>query len=474
MSDPIHPPTHRPLWSRSRSHSSNPSSSEPPQSRSRPIATADSNDRVDPERRPTPPRSIERIACLTVSGLDGGGSLERIGDLAPTDPVGTAEAIAATDRVTECFVLATCNRVEVYVAGRSPGDCPAALEAVRQTLSMPADASIGRLYAGTDAVAHLARLAAGLESPILGEDEIIGQLRRALEDADEAGLVDGVVGRAAEAGLRAGRACRTETGIADGSLDYGTAARDLLAAEVDSPDRIAVVGAGEVIQAAVDALRECWPAVRIDAANRTVERACNLATDDGVAVGLERVGEIVTSADGVVAATGADEPVVGADAVTEGPSAVVDLGNPPDVDPTVGDRADVAYRSLVDVQRRASARTSRREAVPEAEAVVEEHVRRFVRRERENRAEETLRALHEHAAAVRETELERARNRLRDGDADPERVLEEFATSFAGRLFGPPTDRLREAAREDDPELLRAAGELFDLPTDPTNDDDGE
>ncbi|APW98631.1 glutamyl-tRNA reductase [Halobiforma lacisalsi AJ5] len=476
MSDPIQS---RRSGSRSRSQSRSPARSRSPSCSSE--SGTESGSQTTASASPSPsrsgaregaagaasdgePRSIERLACLTVAGHDG--SLERIGDLAPDDPVAAAESVVATDRITECFVLTTCNRVEVYVGGRSPSDLPNALEAARRTLSLPADAAVGRIHTGLDAVGHLSRLAAGLESPILGEDEIIGQLRRALEAADEAGLVDGVVGRAAECGLRAGRACRAETGIADGRLDYGTAARDLLAGSVDAPERIAVVGAGEVIRAAVDAIRERWPGVRIDAANRTVERARDLATGDGVAVGLECIDEIVAPADAVVAATGADEPVVGTDALADGeatPTAVVDLGNPADVDPALAERPAIEYWSLADVQRLASDRTSRRRAVPEAEALIDEHLIRFVRRERENRAEETLRALHEHAAAVREAELERARNRLRDGEADPERILEEFATSFAGRLFGPPTDRLREAAREDDPELLRAARELFEL-----------
>ncbi|SFC35754.1 glutamyl-tRNA reductase [Halobiforma haloterrestris] len=476
MSDPIQSPRSGP-HSRSSSHSRSRSRPHPrTQSRSSSSengtaaasstsASASPTNANEGTASDAEPRSIERLACLTVAGDDG--SLERIGDLAPEDPVAAAESVVATDRITECFVLATCNRVEVYVGGRSPSDLPAALEAARRTLSLPADAESGRIYTGLDAVEHLSRLAAGLESPILGEDEIIGQLRRALEAADEEGLVDGVVGRAAECGLRAGRTCRAETGIADGRLDYGTAARDLLAGSVDAPERIAVVGAGEVIRAAVEAIRDRWPAVRIDAANRTVERARELATEAGVAVGLERVDEIVVPADAVVTATGADEPVVGTDALaTDGeatPTAVVDLGNPADVDRALAERTAIEYWSLEDVQRLASDRTSRRRAVPDAEALIDEHLVRFVRRERENRAEETLRALHEHAAAVREAELERARNRLRDGEADPEQVLEEFATSFAGRLFGPPTDRLREAAREDDPELLRAARELFEL-----------
>lgn len=436
--------------------------------------------RTQPTERPdgtaqSPPRSIQRLVCLSITA--DGASTARVGDLAPADPVATARSVLDAERVTECFVLATCNRVEVYGSGRTPADAEAVLEAVRSSLDV--DALDGRVHVGTAVAEHLSRVAAGLESPILGEDEIIGQLRRAVEAADEAGTIDGIVGRAATSAIRAGRRCRTETAIAEGELDYGRAALDVLENGVEVPDRIAVVGAGEVIESFVDAVGDRWPDARIDVANRTPDRARPLAGPEGTVVSLDAIPSILEAADAVVAATGADEPVVTAEdcEALEPGTTIVDLGNPADVDPALGSHHALEVWSLEDVKRRASATVAGRErAVPDAERLIDEHLDRFVRRERENRAEDTLRALHRHAAAVREAELERARNRLRDGDADPETILEEFASSFAGRLLAPPTDRLREAAREDEPDVIACAADLFDLPeatTDATDEPKG-
>lgn len=413
----------------------------------------------------TSTRSIERLACLSLTGTDC--SHRRLGALAPSEPVAVAESVAAADRVTECVVLSTCNRLEAYVSCRTPDDRSRGLDAVRGTLE-ELDEREGRVYTGTAVVEHLARLAAGLESPILGESEIMGQLRRAVSRADDAGLIDGALGRGATCGIRAGRTCRTETDIDVGELDYADATLESIERAIGAPDRIAVVGAGTLIESVVDAVGDRWPSARIDAANRTPDRARPLVTRDGTVVGLETLSSVLESADAVVTATAADDPVITPDAWSgEEGLTIVDLGTPPDVSPALASRAGVRVFSLEDVQRRASDRATRRQrAVPAAERVVERHVTRFVVQERENRAEDTLRALHEHAAAVRETELERARNRLRDGEADPETVLEEFASSLAGRLLGPPTDRLRDAARENDPAMIRTTRKLFDLDVD--------
>lgn len=412
---------------------------------------------------PDMPRSLRRVSCLTVTHRTH--SRERIGELAPADPLVAAREVAESERVTEAMVLSTCNRIEVYVSTRtpSPADREAAVEAVADTLGMPASA---HTYAGLSAVDHLARVAAGLESAVLGEDEIAGQVSETLSGAKEAGLVAGVLDRVGNAALRAGRVCRTETAIDDGPTGYGGAVCRVVRDELDeTPDRILVVGAGEIASTVTQMIRRRWDS-RIDVANRSP--VDDLQTGDGRWWPLDDLAAAIRDADAVVTATGADQPVIETDHLPADGAPVVDLATPPDVAPDGRDGLESTVVDFEDIAATVRAANSRRrEAVEEAEAVIDDALDRLVERERENRAEEVIRDLHQEAAAIREAELERALNRLDDGETDPETVLEDFASALSSRLLGTPTDKLRTAARERDETAIRAARRLFDL------DDDG-
>lgn len=409
----------------------------------------------------TAPRSLRRLTCLSVTYRTH--STELVGQLGPSDPVDTARTVYGNDRVTEAMVLSTCNRLEVYVSTRTPDaeDCKAALSTIRETLDLPSDA---RTYRGQAAVEHLARVTAGLESAVLGEDEIAGQVSDALAGAKEEGLAAGVLGRAGNTALRAGRTCRTETAINEGPADYGSAVCRTLADELDeTPNRLLVLGAGTMARTVVEAATCRWD-VRVDVANRSP--AQELPTDDGAWWTLDELSTAVQGADAVVTATGADQPIfeqTHAEQCLEG-TPVVDLAAPADVAESVTTDSDVSVISLDRLASTvASAAGTRQAAVDEAEALITEAVDRFVERERENRAEDVIRALHREAARVRKAELDKAKQRLADGDAEPEEVLDDMASALTGRLLGPATDELRTAARERDETALRAARRLFDL-----------
>jgi glutamyl-tRNA reductase len=403
------------------------------------------------------PRSLRRVSCLAVTHRTH--SQEQIGDLAPADPVAVASEIAGSDRVVEAMVLSTCNRVEVYVSHRTPtpADRAAAFDAVADAIGRPTRA---RTYTGLTVARHLARVAAGLESAVLGEDEIAGQVSNALAAAKEAGLVAGVLDRVGNTALRAGRACRTETAIDDGPTGYGGAVCRVLGEELDEqPDRLLLVGAGEVASTVAATVRRRWES-RVDVANRSPVQ--DLQTDDGRWWPLEDLDAAIRDADAVVTATGANRAVIETEhlRIADG-MPIVDLATPPDVARTGHDCVVVDFEDVAATVREATER--RRDAVRAAEAVIDDALDRLVERERENRAEEVIRALHREAAAIREAELERALNRLDDGQTDPEVVLEEFASALTGRLLGAPTDTLRTAARERDETAIRAARRLFDL-----------
>ncbi|WP_265111451.1 glutamyl-tRNA reductase [Halosolutus halophilus] len=412
---------------------------------------------ADPVPARAVPKSVRRLACCRIS--HGTHSTDELGAIAPDDTLALARRIKRHDRVTEAVVLATCNRVEVYFSTRTPADRDAALRVAREALGT---CETVKTETGLDVVEHLTRVACGLDSKVLGEDHVLGQVRRTFEAALEEGLAGGVLTRAADTAVSVGRTCRDETEINEGRVSYGSATCEIIADHVGSPSRLVVVGAGEMATSVANAAAHRWDG-RVDVVNRTT--APGLPTGDGRYWPLDDLESALVEADAVVTATGAADPVltpetaagVGSDTL------IVDLATPPDVAGTVRESA-IPVVDLDAVQDRIDdAVAGRKEAVPAVEDAVADAVETFVDRERENRAEDTLRALHRTAAAIRETELERARARLENGEDDPETVLEDFASGLTAALLGSPTERLRTAARNGDDAVIEATHRLFEL-----------
>ncbi|AGB32271.1 glutamyl-tRNA reductase [Natrinema pellirubrum DSM 15624] len=416
--------------------------------------------RTEPEPSPVAavPKSVRRLACYRIDHESR--STGELGAVAPDDPLAAARRIAAHDRVTEAVVLSTCNRVEAYLSTRTPADRDAGLDAAREALGDPDGARTETELAVAE---HLFRVACGLESAVIGEAHVLGQLRRTFDAALEADLAGGVVTRAADAAVSVGRRCRDETDIDEGTVGYGSATCEAIADAGGVPDRLVVVGAGEMATEVASAAGHRWDC-RVDAVNRSA--APQLPTEDGRYWPLEALEAALADADAIVTATGAPNPVVTLETIqgegVDPGTPVVDLATPPDVAKPVR-RSAVQVVALDAIQRRIEAAVAgRRAAVPAVEDAITDAVAAFVDRERENRAEDTLRELHRTAAAVRESELERARDRLASG-ADAEAVLEDFASALTGSLLGTPTERLRAAARDGDDAVIEATHQLFDL-----------
>lgn len=413
-------------------------------------------DAADASGRAVPPQSVRRLASVGLT--TDHANHDAVGALAPSAPAARAHSIAGHDRITEAVVLTTCNRVEVYLSARTPADCETAAAVARDAIDAPDEA---RTRVGRDVLEHLCRVASGLDSEVLGEDHVLGQVARTFAAAAEGDLAGGVLGRAADAAVAVGRAVRAETAINEGHVGYGSAACEAIAETEPAPDRLVVVGAGEVAESVVRAAGHRWDA-RIDVVNRTP--APELTSDDGEHWALEDSIAALAGADAVVTATGAREAVVGPEhgAVLADGTPIVDLATPPDVADEVA--ATHPVTTLSGIQSRLEADAARRRgAVPEVEERVAVAVARFVDRERESRAEDTIRALHRETAAIRSSELARARQRVEDGEADVETVLEDFASALTSRLLADPTAALRAAARTGDERTVAATRRLFDL-----------
>lgn len=422
-------------------------------------ATTELEGRTDVESEP--PESLQRVICVSLSHDTAG--TDRIGAAAPDKSIALAREMTASDRLTECVVLATCNRVEVYASTRTSSEADMSRALAKATDSLEGSDGIEQ-YVGLDAVEHLFRVASGLESAVLGEDQILGQVRRTFETAESQDAAGGVLSRVADAAVRAGRRARTETDIGTGTAGYGGVICRCIESELaEPPDRVLLVGAGEMARLAANAIERRWEAT-IDIANRSEDRT--LTTPDGRYWSLSNLERALQPAEAVVTATGASEPVLTSahlDAVDPG-TPVVDLANPPDVSTADSVRETVSLTNLDELNTRLrNATQSRQETIPEVTALIDDAIDRLVATEHENRAEDTLRELHRHAAAVRESELEEALTRLEHAEDDCEAILAEFASALTGQLLAQPTDALRAAARNGDTDTIAAAEQLFDL-----------
>jgi glutamyl-tRNA reductase len=401
--------------------------------------------------------------------------LERV-TIAPEHLGKAVAGLAQRDNVREAVVLSTCNRTEVYVVAElfhgAYGD-------VRDLLCELGDLSVDELsphlYSqhDTSAITHLFEVAAGLDSAVLGESEILGQVRSAWETAQREGAARSTLNALFRAALSTGKRARSETGIGRGTASISHAAVEMITDMYGdlSGKRVLVVGAGSMGEGVAVALHRAGGA-DILVANRTAERGASLAERvGGVAVGLPRLAEAVAAADVIVAGTGADRTLLTRSLVEQArgtstrPLHVVDIGVPRNVDPSVVELAGVSLSNLDDLRDWADRGLSHR-------AAEAERVRSIVAQEVENHLLETtarqaaplVASMHEAADRVREREVERFASRLGDLDDRQRDSVEALTKAIVAKLLHEPSVRLKSQAGTPQGERNAAAvRDLFDL-----------
>jgi glutamyl-tRNA reductase len=387
-----------------------------------------------------------------------------------TDTVEAAlEGYAALAGIDEVAVVSTCCRVEVFAATRCPA---AAALALRQGLCARAGRELPLVELhGDEAFRHLVRVASSLESSILGEPQVLGQVKEAFRRAAELGVAGkelaGVLGRA----LQVAKRVRTETAIGRAGVSWGHAAA-ALAEKVLGPlsgHRVAIVGAGELARACAQHLAAQGAALVV--LNRTAAHGEALAREvGGVALPLEALSQELLRSDVVVAAA----PIEGAFGPAElakiapvrrRPLVLVDLALPRAIPAETGRVPDVFLCDLDDLDRvmRASME-ERTQAVAEAERIVDEEARRWAREELERRAAPLIQEMRRRASAIAREEVARTLKRLGE---DPEiaKRLDAMAGSIVSKLLHSPSTRLRRAVCDggEGEALVAAAVQIFDL-----------
>lgn len=396
---------------------------------------------------------------------------ERVAFAPEKIPTALCDLIGDTP-VQEALILSTCNRTEVYAALAEGADPAMAGDAMQAWVShfhgLPEEALSTCTYRhhGHYAVTHLVRVAAGLNSMVLGEPQIFGQLKSAFAVAEEAGAVGSRFGRLFPEAFRIAKKVRTDTAIGENPVSVAYAAVDLAGHIFSDLSRCTalLLGAGETIELVARHLREAGLG-RLIIANRTLARAESLAEQfDAEAVLLADVPDRLPEADIVISSTASQLPILGKGAVERAlrkrhfrSSLMVDLAVPRDIEPEVAEVSDV-YLYTVDDLRDVIAENLRLRAheASKADQIVSQGVVELEQDFRSRRSADVVRSYRESALAIQEAELAKAAKLLERGD-DPALVLRRLARDLTNKLIHAPTTGLRQLAREgDDGQVSRA------------------
>lgn len=383
-------------------------------------------------------------------------------------------AIRALPGVEEAALLSTCNRTEIYALTENGG-----ARLVDWLAAYPQD-SAGNLrdylYLHEDdrAVRHLFRVATGLDSQVLGEPQILGQVRQAWAAARGCGALGNRLDRLFQQAFVTAKRARTDTRIGANPVSVASAAVRLAEESFARPAdcTILLIGAGETIELTALHLVQA-KAKRLLFANRTLAHAQELASrHGGVALPLSELERHLGEADIVFSATASREPILSKPQVAAAqrnrrgqrinkPMLLMDLAVPRDIAPDVADLRDIFLYGVDDLQRVIEEnRRNRREAADAAEAIVELQVARYQEVLAASAHHGHLKRLRAHGDAAREESLHKARQMLAAGQ-DPAEVLQALAHTLTNRLLHAPTAALRDAALNGDTDVLRAAERLF-------------
>lgn len=389
--------------------------------------------------------------------------------------------LTAEGHAREAVLLSTCNRTELYL--HLP-DGRTSLEPAETMLAEQASYTLAQarchLYShrGRPAVEHLFRVVTSLDSMVLGEAQIQGQVRSAYEHARELGgdprVLGPVLTRLFDAALSVGGRVRAETAVGEGAASIASAAVDLARKIFGSLKgrRAVVIGAGEMSELAL----QCFAAegvASIEVANRSAERGDSLARKvGGVAIPYSEVWGRLESADILLTATGAPHRVITREqlerAMPGGPSRplfILDIALPRDVDADVGDVDNVFLYDIDDLQQIVGASLERRrKEVPAAEAIIAREVDDFLAWYASLDVVPLVRALRDQGEAVRREEVEKALRRLAHLPEEDREQVERLTRQLLAKLLHGPTTRLREAAGNGrGAQVVDAARYLFDL-----------
>jgi glutamyl-tRNA reductase len=378
-----------------------------------------------------------------------------------------------TEHVNEAIAVATCNRLEIYAdVAKFHGALADLSDLVNDYTGVPLEELTSHFYVHYDnrAVQHLFNVACGLDSMVVGEPQILGQLRGALAAGQAAGTAGRVLNDLAQTALRVGKRAHSETGLDQAGQSLVTAALDLAQPVLGpaAPAHAVVIGAGSMSALAATTLARLYPGLDLAIVNRSPERAERLATAvGGQTVALDRIGSALEGADLVISCTGATGTVLTADVLGDSrPGVIIDLALPRDVAAEVGALPGI---TLIDLERIAAAERDGGErveasSVEAARRIVAEEVANYDANQRAATVAPTVAALRGMAAVLVESELGRFDARVADLDPKTRAEVANTVRRVVDKLLHEPTVRVKQlAADPGGTSYATALRELFNL-----------
>ncbi|MFK7919084.1 MAG: glutamyl-tRNA reductase [Ilumatobacter sp.] len=401
--------------------------------------------------------------------------LERL-TIAPDDLGKHVAGLALRDNIREAVVLSTCNRTEVYVvAERFHGAYADVREFLCELGEIDIDELSPHLFSEHDdaAVSHLFEVAAGLDSAVLGEGEILGQIRTAWDVARQESAARASMNLLLRSAVEAGKRARSETAIGRGTASVSHAAVEMMADVIGelSGRHVAVIGAGSMGEGVAVALHKAGGA-DICVVNRSPERGAALAERVGAtAVGFDQLHGALGTADVVVASTGSGEPVITVDLIEQARTGIdrhlhiIDIAVPRDVEPAVAALDNVSVLDLDDLRDWADhGRAKRAKEAELVRRIVSEEVENFSVEQTSRQAAPLIAAMHQAAEAVRAGEIERFSNRLGGLSSESAGAVEALTKAIVSKLLHEPSVRLKtDAGTPQGDRNAAAVRDLFDL-----------
>ena len=380
--------------------------------------------------------------------------------------------------VNEAAIVSTCNRTELYFSllndDANDNDITPQLEWFCQYHQLKIEDVEPYIYqhSNNDAVQHILRVASGLDSLVLGEPQILGQIKDAYNTANHAGTIGRQLNRLFQHTFSVAKQVRTDTAIGASPVSVAFAAVSLskrIFADLSKHTAL-LIGAGETTELVARHLAD-QGVKKMIVANRTVERAQTLANNfNAEAIALSDMPERLVETDIIIASTASQLPILGKGAVERAlkqrkhrPIFMVDIAVPRDIEPEVGDLDDVYLYTVDDLHEVIEeGRHSREEAAKQAEEIIENQVDHFMGWLRSLKGVDTIRAFREQAEQKRDEQLAQAQKQLAAGK-DPEQVMNDLARTLTNKLIHEPSAQLNQAAYSGRKDLLDHARELFNL-----------
>jgi glutamyl-tRNA reductase len=408
-------------------------------------------------------------------------------DFSSRDLGGAVEALATRASAAESVVLSTCNRSEIYVASSDPLRAREELvDFLSEYHQLPRDSFLPHLFVYDDAEAarHLFRVSAGLDSLVVGEPQILGQVKDAFQVAAQRHCTGPLLGKVFDWAFGVGKRVRTETSLGEGAVSVSFAAVALARKIFGRLQgrRVLVIGAGEISTLTAQHLRTQGVA-EITITSRTMAHAEALASAvQGRAVPWEEMMPALARADIVITATGAHRPILTrahVESVTgrrrPDPLFIIDIAVPRDVEAAVGDIEQVFLYNVDDLQTIVDENLSRRGAeVARAEAIVSEELARFTAWQRSRAAIPTVIALRQRFDAIRRSELQRLEGKLNGLPPEARARVDEVTRLIVEKLLVEPTEQLKALPDEETQvAYTEAVNRLFRLREDAAPEGDG-